>query len=106
MLIVIADIQIRSGAQHRENVLNAFRRITPVVLQEDGCYGYELLVDHEPDVSYQTKLPDSITMLEHWEGIEHLNAHLQTPHMQAYQQQVKDDVLDVKIRIMQKGLSN
>ncbi|NNG83044.1 hypothetical protein HLH16_14030 [Acinetobacter sp. ANC 5378] len=43
MLVVIADIQLRSGAQHRENVLNAFRKITPVVLQEDGCYGYEVL---------------------------------------------------------------
>jgi len=105
MLIVIADIQIRSGAPHRENVLNAFRKITPIVLQEDGCYGYELLVDHESNMNYQTKLPDSITMLEHWESIEHLNAHLQTSHMQAYKQHVKDDVLDVKIRIMQKGLS-
>ena len=105
MLVVIADIQIRSGVQHRENVLNAFRKITPVVLQEDGCYGYELLVDYESNVDYQTKSPDSITMLEHWESIEHLNAHLQTPHMKAYQQQVKDDVLDVKIRIMQKGLT-
>ncbi|NNG75505.1 antibiotic biosynthesis monooxygenase [Acinetobacter sp. ANC 4277] len=105
MLIVIADIQLRSGAQHRENVLNAFRKITPVVLQEDRCYGYELLVDHESNMNYQTKLPDSITMLEHWESIEHLNAHLQTPHMQAYKQHVKDDVLDVKIQIMQKGLN-
>ncbi|WP_369126608.1 antibiotic biosynthesis monooxygenase [Vogesella mureinivorans] len=24
-------------------------------------------------------------MLEKWESIEHLNAHLQTEHMQAYQ---------------------
>lgn len=106
MLVVIADIQIRSGAHHRENVLNVFRKIIPVVLQEEGCYGYELLVDHESNVEYQTKSPDSITMLEYWESIEHLNAHLQTPHMQAYQQQVKDDVLEVKIRIMQKGLSS
>ena len=105
MLIVIADIQLHSGAQHRENVLNAFRKITPIVLQEDGCYGYELLVDHESNMNYQTKIPDSITMLEHWESIEHLNAHLQTPHMQAYKQHVKDDVLDIKIRIMQKGLN-
>lgn len=37
--------------------------------------------------------------------MEHLNAHLHTPDMQAYQKQVKDDVLEVKIRIMQKGLS-
>lgn len=106
MLTIIADIQIRSGTEHRENVLNAFRKITPVVLQEEGCHGYELLIDHESDVHYQMKIPDSITMLEHWQSVEHLNAHLQTPHMQAYQQQVKDNVLNVKIRIMQKGLSN
>ncbi len=105
MLIVIADIQIRPGVQHRENVLNAFRNITPVVLQEEGCHGYELLVDHDSDVHYQTKVPDSIIMLEQWESIEHLNAHLQTSHMQAYQQQVKNDVLDVKIRIMQQRLN-
>lgn len=105
MLTIIADIQLRPGTEHRENVLNAFRKITPVVLQEDGCCGYELLIDHESDIHYQTKIPDSITMLEHWESVEHLNAHLQTPHMQAYQQQVKDDVLNVKIRIMQKSLS-
>ena len=105
MLIVIADIQLRPGTQHRENVLNAFRKITPVVLLEDGCHSYELLVDHESDANYHTKVPDSITMLEYWESIEHLNAHLQTPHMKAYQQQVRDDVLDVKIRIMQKGLT-
>ncbi|CAB1214162.1 putative quinol monooxygenase [Acinetobacter bouvetii] len=106
MLIVIADIQIRSGAQHRQNVFNAFRKIIPVVLQEEGCYGYELLIDQESNVDYQTKSADVITMLEHWESIDHLNAHLQTPHMYAYQQQVKDDVLDVKIRILQKGLSS
>jgi quinol monooxygenase YgiN len=105
MLTIIADIQLRPSTEHRENILNAFRKITPVVLQEEGCHGYELLIDHESDIHYQTKIPDSITMLEHWESVEHLNAHLQTPHMQAYQQQVKDDVLNVKIRIMQKSLS-
>ncbi|OTG70407.1 antibiotic biosynthesis monooxygenase [Acinetobacter sp. ANC 4169] len=105
MLTIIADIQIRPGAKHRENVLNAFRKITATVLQEEGCHGYELLIDHQSNADYQTKLPDVITTLEHWESMEHLNAHLLTLHMQAYQQQVKDDVLDVKIRIMQKGLS-
>lgn len=104
MLIVIAEIQTHSGAQHHENVINAFKKITPTVLLEDGCYGYELLLDHQADVDFQTKVPDSIIMLEHWQSIDHLNAHLQTAHMQAYQQQVKDDVLSVKIRIMEKGI--
>lgn len=104
MLTIIAEIQIRSGAKHYENVCHAFKKITPIVLLEKGCYGYELLTDYLTEVDFQTKVPDSITLLEHWESMQHLKAHLKTAHMQAYQVQVKDDVIGVKIRIMQKGL--
>lgn len=71
------------------------------------------MIDHESDANDQTKIPYTITILEQWnsgtveqwESVEHLNAHLHTPPMRAYQKQVKDDVLNVKIWIMQKGLS-
>ena len=104
MLTIIAEIRMHAGPEHKAKVINAFEKITATVLAEQGCHGYELLVDADLDVGFQAKDANVITMLEHWESIEHLNAHMQTAHMQAYQAEVQDDVADVKIRILEKGL--
>ena len=84
MLTVIAEIRTRPGQHHRQAVLDQFAKITPTVLQEEGCHGYAPLVDHAAGVSFQTTSPDSIVMVEQWESVAHLEAHLQTPHMKAY----------------------
>ena len=104
MLTIIAEIRTQSGGQHRQNVLDAFQKIIPTVLAEDGCHGYEPLVDHKTNASFQTQESDTIVMLEKWESVAHLEAHLATPHMQAHHAAVKDDVVDVKIRILESGV--
>lgn len=103
MLTIIAEIRTQSGEQHRQNVLDAFQKIIPTVLAEEGCHGYEPLIDHKSNASFQTQEPDTIVMLEKWESVAHLEAHLATPHMQAHHEAVKDDVVDVKIRILESG---
>lgn len=104
MLTVIAEIRTRPGAHHRQAVLDSFTRLMPTVLQEAGCHGYAPLIDHQANVSFQATNPDSIMMLEQWESVAHLEAHLNTPHMKAWSNAVKSDVLDVNIRILQNGI--
>ncbi|VEB95415.1 Probable quinol monooxygenase ygiN [Cedecea lapagei] len=104
MLTVIAEIRTRPGSHHRQAVIAAFEKIIPTVLQEEGCHGYAPLVDHNAQVAFQTTAPDSIFMLEKWESVAHLEAHLQTPHMKEHSVRVKDDVLEVHIRILEEAV--
>lgn len=104
MLTVIAEIRTRPGAHHRQAVLDQFAKIIPTVLAEEGCHGYAPLVDAATDASFQATAPDSIMMVELWETVAHLEAHLQTPHMKAWSEAVKGDVLDTHIRILEQGV--
>ena len=54
MLTIIAEIRTHAATEHRQAVLGAFQKITPTVLAEDGCYGYETLIDHLPALEMQT----------------------------------------------------
>ena len=104
MLTIIAEIQTHAGAEHRQAVLDAFQKIIPTVLAEDGSHGYAPLIDHMPAIAMQTQDENSIVMLEKWQSTAHLEAHMQTAHMQQYFEATKDHVADVKIRILNSGI--
>ena len=104
MLTIIAEIQTHAGAEHRQAVLDAFQKIIPTILAEDGCHGYAPLIDHLPAIAMQTQDKNSIVMLEKWQSTAHLEAHMQTAHMQQYFEATKDHVADVKIRILNSGI--
>lgn len=101
MLTVIAEIRTRPGAHHRAAVLDVFKELVPVVLAETGCHGYAPMVSSHTQADFQSAAPDSVVMIEKWDNIAALQAHLATPHMQAFREQVKDHVLDIQIKVLQ-----
>ncbi len=99
MLTVVAEICIKPG--RRQAVLDAVKTLIPEVLQEEGCHQYDALVDHQAQVPWKQNSPDSIFMLEQWESLRHLEQHQQMPHMDAHRATIKDDVVDVKILVLE-----
>ena len=104
MLTIIAEIQTHAGAEHRQAVLDAFQKIIPTVLAEEGCHGYAPLIDHLPAIEMQTQDENSIVMLEQWESTAYLEAHMQTAHMLKHFEATKAHVSDVKVRILENGI--
>jgi quinol monooxygenase YgiN len=100
MIVVLASIELNPGT--RELFLAEFHKIVPQVLAEQGC------IEYYPHIEYATDMPGQgapnenlAVIVEKWETIEHLKAHLAAPHMLAYRPQVKDFVKHVRLQILE-----
>ena len=73
----------------------------PHVLAEDGCVRYEPSVDVSTGIPVQGELRDDvITVVESWESLGHLQAHLTAPHMASYRERVKDLVIGASLQVV------
>lgn len=54
MLTIIAEIRTNRWTAPPKRI-ECISKIIPTVLAEDGCHGYEPLVDHISNASFQTK---------------------------------------------------
>ncbi|QDV20196.1 putative quinol monooxygenase YgiN [Gimesia panareensis] len=99
MIFVIADIEIADGKQAA--FLDAFHKLVPLVLAEDGCIEYGPAVDEDTDIPVQVKNGSQIvTVMEKWESVDALKAHLAAPHMLTYREQVSDLVKGTSIKVL------
>lgn len=63
----------------------AVRTITDAVRHEKGCRFYSLVGDAETDMKNQMTFgPDVLWMVECWDSVDALKAHLAAPHMKAF----------------------
>jgi quinol monooxygenase YgiN len=46
---------------------------------------------------------DRVTVIEKWESLEALHAHLRAPHMLTYREQVKDMVEDLSLNVLEEA---
>ncbi|RPH99454.1 MAG: antibiotic biosynthesis monooxygenase [Zetaproteobacteria bacterium] len=100
MIFVIATAEVKPGK--RDAFLAEFRRNVPNVLAEKGCIEYGPTVDAKTDIKAQIPLRENVvTIVEKWESLEALQAHLGAPHMLAYRERVKDYVVGVTLQILE-----
>ena len=59
--------------------------VVPAVLAENGCQMYTLLKDADTDWEKPMRFGErTLWMIEKWDSIEALKAHLDAPHMKAF----------------------
>ena len=100
MIIVIATIDLAEGG--RADFLEHFHAVTPAVRDEAGCIEYGPTEDVETSIPAQGDVrPNTVTVVEKWESVEALEAHLVAPHMVEYRGKVKDLVRSVSLQVLQ-----
>jgi len=99
MIYVIATVEVIDGK--RSDFLEEFHKLVPQVRKEAGCIEYGPTIDVDMGIPAQKLVRDNVvTIMEKWESIEALQAHLTAPHMKTYRTKVKDLVVSTKIRIL------
>lgn len=99
MIFVIATIEVKPGK--REAFLAEFNKNVPNVRAESGCVEYGPTVDAKTDVKAQIPLRENVvTIVEKWESLQALHAHLVAPHMATYRERVKDYVVGATLQIL------
>jgi quinol monooxygenase YgiN len=99
MIHVIATIKLKPGT--REKYLGILKANLPNVLAEKGCIAYVPAVDVESGIPVQAALrSDVVTLVEAWESLADLQAHLKAPHMLTYRENVKDIVKNISLHVL------
>ena len=100
MIHVIASLDVVAGK--RDDVLTEFHKIVPLVLAEEGCIEYGPTIDAKTDFELQNIKGETIlTVIEKWESVATLKAHLEAPHMVEYREKVKEMVTGMTLHILE-----
>lgn len=100
MIHVIATIQLASGKQ--AEFLDHFHALVPLVRAEAGCLEYGPTTDVATGLPAQPAVrADVVVVVEKWESLPALQAHLVAPHMLVYRERVKELVQGVELRVLQ-----
>jgi quinol monooxygenase YgiN len=101
MINVIASIRVKAGK--RSDYLSILKANAPEVRKEKGCIEYIPTIDIDSKLPPQTLDKDCVTLLERWESLEALHAHLGAPHMLSYREGVKDLVESITIKVLREA---
>ena len=81
---VLCRFDLKPDADVRDYVAKTLA-VVPTVRAEDGCRLYTLLKDTSADWDKPMRSGErTLWMLEKWDSVDALKAHLDTPHMKAF----------------------
>jgi quinol monooxygenase YgiN len=100
MINVIATICVKTGTL--SDYLRIVKATTRVARKEKGCIEYIPTVDIDAKLPPQVLAENVVTILEKWESLEALHAHLGSPHMLAYREKVKNMVESVSVKVLRE----
>jgi quinol monooxygenase YgiN len=101
MISVIASIKVKAGRVPQ--FIEILESNVPEVRKEKGCIEYFPAVDIDSGLPVQKLDKDIVTIVEKWESMEALRAHLKTPHMLAYREKVKNIVEEISIKVLKEA---
>lgn len=98
MIYVVVSTRMKPGKL--QEFADQFRALAETVRKEKGCIQYVATVDLETGLPPQTIEKNVVTILEKWESMEALQAHLATPHMAEFfakEKEFVEQTLSMKI---------
>lgn len=100
MIHVIAALTTAPGK--RDELIAAFRELIPQVHAERGCIEYGTAVDVATPIDAQGPLREDVLMVvEKWESIAALEAHLAAPHMDRFFAAMADILTDIRVQVLE-----
>ena len=99
MIHVIASVSVKPG--RRTEFLDIFKANVANVLEEKGCLEYRPAVDVAAGLDPQVLDENLVTVIEKWESLEALRAHLSAPHMLDYREKVSSMVAGVVLKVLE-----
>lgn len=100
MIHVIATLQAAPG--RRDALLREFQALLPHVRAEQGCIEYGPAVDVATNIAAQpAPRPDAVVMIEKWQDLPALEAHLAAAHMTDFRARVKELVANIQIQVLE-----
>jgi quinol monooxygenase YgiN len=100
MLHILVTMMVKEGRM--KEFLAVCAELRPSVLREAGCQAYEYTRDAASPLGIQEPVEaNRITLIERWESLDALKAHMGTPHMKEAGLKMKDLRTSVVARVVE-----
>ncbi|MFC1494512.1 putative quinol monooxygenase [Thermodesulfobacteriota bacterium] len=101
MINVVASVHVKEGRV--QEFIELFKALVPNVHAEKGCVEYFPTIDIPTGLPPQDLDENVVTIIEKWERLDDLMAHLATPHMAEHMEKEKDLVEKASIKILKEA---